>query len=164
MKRHEIWNNDVCDLFDALKEDREYDETVPDSEIWEEASELVWDYLGDEVSNLNKNLPGEVVLIGNKCRWNGTFSAYKQLGTNNLGKALEKAVQSFEGDNSFYIFCEGSRMLMTQTGHDNPTNPSMLEFRMLKPGKELYGKRRYQMLITEPLAEKCAEFYGWEAE
>ncbi len=167
--KHVIYDNDVCQMYDDIKENisdffpdlDEDDNTPSDEEIWELAYEEVEDRLGDEQMNLDKELSGEIVLIGTYERWNGSFNVYKGLGTNNLGKALEKAVASWSGDNSFEIYVENGRMYISQRGHDNPTNPSVMEFRMLKPDKELYGKRRYQLMVTEPLGRIPAEIYGW---
>lgn len=89
-------------------------------------------------------------------------SAYKELKTNNLGKALEEAIQSWEGDNSFEIYVEDGRMYISQRGHDNPTNPSVAEFRMLKPDEELYDGEANLLDITEPLGKIPSEVYGWE--
>jgi hypothetical protein len=120
--------------------------------------------LGDEVMNLNIELPNKVVLVGKLQRWDGVYSVHKVLETRNLGEAMESAVQCFEGDNTFTIYCEAGKMLLSQYGHDNPYNPTILEFRQLKPEirdeeydewcADIYG-------VTIPLADKPAAVYGW---
>ncbi len=171
MEEHLIYSNDVVSTFNDIKANLQdyfpdlssddYD-TIDDNQIWEEAYREVETNLHDEQSNCNIELEGDIVLIGTLERWYGSRNAHKELGTTNIGKAFLKAMQSWNGDNTFAIYTKGNKLLISQTGHDNPTNPSIMEFRVLKPGKTLSGSYPDMIMCTEPLGQKVAKIYNWE--
>ncbi len=175
---HVIWNNDTVALYDdvyaEMAEERmegDYESSeLDESEVWKRASALVDIYLEDEVANLNIDKKNNIFLVGNLQRWDGSHSAYKDLKTNNIGKALETAVSSFEGGNTFEVGIEDGKMLIKQWGHDNPVSPSVFEFRMVKGHKtvdDLVYKTdddSHKTLIANSLAlaEDIAKAYGWD--
>lgn len=138
--KHIIWdNNPTEDLFEEekiiyLEDNEDISEDEVDNElIWEFVYETIQSNLEAEEENLSSlTKPGEIFLIGTLERWDGSHRAYKNLSTKNVGEALEKAVSSFDGDNTFEISIEDKKMLIRQWGHDNPTNPSEFEFRFVK--------------------------------
>ncbi len=159
-----IWNNDACAIYDDLKKDPEY-QKMNDTDLWSEAYHLVEDYLGDEVSNLNIDKDNKIILIGNVVHWNGSFSAYKILDTNNIGKALRQAISSFDGENSFEIYEEDGSLKLSQRGHDNPVSPSIIEFRVLTTDFDELDNDKPETLIanSKSLGADAAKVYGWNA-
>ncbi len=121
------------------------------------------DYLEDEVMNLNVNCKGKIALVGKIARWNGVFPTYKILDTCNIGKSMVAAVGSFDGNNTFEIFVEDGKMMLHQYGHDNPTNPSAIEFRELKPGVDEFDLENTDDIIKNSLllADRVCQVYGW---
>lgn len=75
--RHLIWDNDVNQLFDYIKDnpleyfpELEEDDEIPTYEtIMKTAHEDVWSHLCDEQTNLNQDLPGKIILVGTLERW-----------------------------------------------------------------------------------------------
>ena len=175
---HVIWNNDAVALYDdvyaEMAEERiegDYEcSELDENEVWERVSALVDIYLEDEIANLNIDKKNNILLIGNLQRWDGSHSAYKDLKTNNIGKALEAAVSSFEGGNTLEIGVEDGKVLIKQLGHDNPVSPSVFEFRMVKDHKSVdelvceTDDDSHKTLIANSLAlsEDVAKVYGWD--
>ena len=161
---HEAIEDTPADFFCDIEEE-ELSE-LSDQDYWDEAYRQIEDWFYTEMMNLDVKAPGKIILIGTMERWNGSFSAYKELGTDNIGEALEKAVQSFDGDNIFEAYCESDtgKMLISQTGHDNPTNPSVFEFRALKV--DMYDldddSQKTLLEASEPIGRYAADVYGWE--
>lgn len=89
--------------------------------------------LNDEAYNLSIDAGADIFLIGELQKWNGCGSAYADLETSNIGEAMKKAISKFSGDNDFEIFVEDGKMMISQLGHDNPVNPSVFEFRVVRP-------------------------------
>ena len=171
--KHEVWNNDVCDMYDAIrKEPTEFfpdhdEEDITDSMMWDEAYELVDQYLGDEKMNCDINKENHIILMGTLQRWDGGRAAYKDLGTCNIGEAFQKAISAWDGDNTFHIYVEGQKLLISQTGHDNPCSPSVMEFRVLKDYHSLddmwdcsvENMRKH----SKCLGREVRDVYGWHS-
>lgn len=171
-----IWKSDIDEAdLDAAKEEiaerfgGDYEPT--DEEIYEEAHTNIEDNLGCEVMNLESvTFPSEIFLLGKIVRWNGSHSVYNGLGTKSLGKALEKAIQCFDGDNALEIGIEDGKVLIKQWGHDNPTSPAVLEFRSIEGFDTLDdylnedgGDSTEELLkhSASPVKAVC-DVYGWE--
>ncbi len=161
--RHEIWNNDVCKMADELKSEEEYLE-MNEEQLFNTAYDTIEENLVCDIENLNIEAPGEIILIGRLVRWNGTYGVHKCLGTNNIGKAITEALGAWSGDNSFELYVEDGKMYISQLGHDNPTNPSVMEFRSLtKDYWDITDHNTNNLLaISEELGNKVANVYGWE--
>ncbi|MBO4847013.1 MAG: hypothetical protein J5525_12085 [Lachnospiraceae bacterium] len=162
MKR-EIWNNDVCERYDYVSEEYSTDDYT-ESQLWDIAYDDVRNDLECSQMNLDIEKNGEIFLIGTLQRWNGSVSVHKNLNTRNIGEAMDRALDCFEGDNSFEIYCEDGKMLISQTGHDNPCNPSIMEFRALKKGDfdDLDDESGNCLLKNSvALAKDCSAVYGW---
>ena len=139
MKTHVIWENDICSIHDDILNNPEYyDENneIDDTWAWEYAQTQVDDDLDDQVRNLNIDKKNNIFLIGNYERWNGSYDVHKDLETNNIGEAIKKAVENRE-DGSCRVYVEGRKLLISWTGHDNPVNPSVMEFRVFKDCDDL---------------------------
>ncbi|MCR5396561.1 MAG: hypothetical protein K6E64_03730 [Lachnospiraceae bacterium] len=171
--RHIIWNNNICELMDYIEDEPseykvELEEGMTPSEI---AYEEIERNFGDEQMNLSGIKPkGTLILIGAIQRWNGGFSVYKELKAKSVGEALPEMLGSFDGDNSFEIFVEDGDVTLTQTGHDNPTNPARLILRAVRDDLAdedvddvLYGKStKEQLEATISLGKEVGAVYGWE--
>lgn len=166
--KHIIWDNDVCNMYDCVKNNLEdvfpdtKEEDITDDMIWDAAYEEIEVNLDAEICNLDIDLDKEIVLIGDIVRWDGSHSAHTELKTNNIGKAMEEAVTKWDGDNTFEIYVEDGRMFISQTGHDNPCSPSVFEFRMLKPDYDEW-EDEISLENTESIGNKVSKVYGWEA-
>lgn len=167
--KHVIWNNDICEMVHSIKECPEEHfedsdiENLSDEEIFEEANDSIQNWLGDEVCNLNKTLPGTIILTGTLQRWDGPRSVYKDLGTKNVGESIRKAISCFEGDNSFEIYVEDGKMYISQTGHDNPTNPSIFEFKLVN-SDEMDSDDFDSNRDSKSIGSIPCEVYGWKEE
>ena len=172
--KHLVWDNDVCSMYDAIQEEpTEFfpeidEEDITNSMMWNEAYEQIERNLGDEQMNLDIEKENHIFLMGILQRWNGSYPAYKDLETCNIGDALLKAIQSFDGDNSFEIYVEGKRLLIAQRGHDNPCSPSIMEFRVLKDCYSLDDFKcnhedtvKNMMKHSKSLATDVRNVYGW---
>ncbi len=171
--KNRIWDNDVCREINAMEANpeeyffdhtEEYIKTLSDEEKYEIAYDRINDWLNDEVANLNINTTGRIILIGTIQRWNGGFSAYKLLSTTNIGEAMKDAIASFDGDNEFEIYVKDGGMYLAQTGHDNPTNPSIIEFRYLTCDFDDLANDRPDTLKENslPVAPAVCTVFGWE--
>ena len=170
MKRT-IYSNDVCETYDYIKNyleeffpDLDEDEEVNDDEIWSRAYDEIEIRLGDEEANLDVDTNGQIILVGTIERWNGAFPVYKLLKTQNVGEAMKEAMASFGGDNTFEIYVNEGKMYLSQTGHDNPTNPSIVEFRELTDDFDELEDDRPDTLLkkSKSLAPYACNVYGWE--
>ena len=132
-----LWSNNNCDMFDIIKNDlAEFFPDYGEEELAEISDDTIWDMAYEEIvndldclkSNLDKEVDGNLILVGTLQRWNGAFSASKDLNTSNIGEAISVALGAFDGDNTFNIDLEDGKLLIKQWGHDNPTSPSEFEF------------------------------------
>lgn len=167
--RNTIWNNDLCEAVEGIKADQragEIEEDLTDTDIWDMACESINMWFDDECTNLNINLDSPIILTGTIQTWRGGFSAYKELDTNNIADAMKAAVASFDGDNSFEIYEENGGIFLSQYGHDNPTSPSIVEFRMLT--NDLYDLEddspETLRANSSPIGRYAREVYGWAEE
>jgi hypothetical protein len=163
--KHTIFSTDVCDEYEALRNDPEFEDESDDA-LWNMANDNVNLHMDDELGyNLDKDLKNEIVLIGTISRRNGCFSAFKFIDTKNIGDAIKKAMYSFDGsDNTFEAYTANGKTYLSQYGHDNPTNPSIIEFRMLNPdadGEELVSVEDIEK-HSIPITPFVNEVYGWE--
>lgn len=163
-----IWHNDVGKMVDDITNNpsewfpEESEEEIPeDADLYGMAYEAISNWLGDEQMNLDKDLSGLIVLTGTVQTWREGFRGAKELGTKNLGESLSKALELFDSYDSLEIYEENGGLYLSQLGHDNPTNPSIMEFRMLKPDEELYGQAPRILMVTEPLGNIPRDVYGW---
>ena len=165
MKKRMIWNNDVCSEMNALEKDGFFAESETGEEKMDETYEYISNALSDEVSNLDIDLEEDIFLIGVLQRWDGCGSAYADLETSNVGEAMEKAVSLFSEDDTIEIFVENERMKISQLGHDNPVNPSVFEFRVVRPENnycEIGLSYEENLKITRRIGDIVANVYGWK--
>ena len=166
MKKRMIWNNDVCSEIDALEKGGFFAESeiTSEEEKMDAAYEHISNALSDEAANLDIDLEEDIFLIGVLQRWDGCGSAYTNLETSNVGEAIKKAVSLFSGDDAIEIFVEDERMKISQLGHDNPVNPSVFEFRVVRPESdycEIGLSREENLKATRRIGDIVAKVYGW---
>ena len=159
-----IWNNDVYSKMNALEKDGFFAESETEEEKMNETYEYISNALSDEAANLDIDLEEDIFLIGVLQRWDGCDSAYADLETSNIGEAIKKAVSLFSGDDAIEIFVEDERMKISQLGHDNPVNPSVFEFRVVRPESdycEIGLSREENLKATRRIGDIVANVYGW---
>lgn len=165
MKKRMIWNNDVRSKMDALEKDGFFAESETEEEKMDETYEYISNALSDEVFNLDIDLDEDIFLIGVLQRWDGCGSAYADLETSNVGEAMKKAVSLFSEDDTIEIFVENERMKISQLGHDNPVNPSVFEFKAVRPEndrREVGLSYKENLKITRRIGDIVANVYGWK--
>ncbi len=161
-ERHVIFSTDVCDMYDVLRQDPEFAH-ISDDRLWELAYDEINNQIDDECNyNLDIDLKSDIVLVGNVVRWNGSFSAWKETKTRNIGKAIRDAMGAFSGDNTFTVYVQDGKVLLEQYGHDNPTSPSVIEFRMLNANYDNYEATDWNE-VSDPITQFVNKVYGWEA-
>lgn len=170
--KHMIFNNDVCEMYSSIEtEPAEFSEAdeeelleLSDDKKWDQAYEEIENWLDTEMSNLDIDVNGQILLIGKEQRWNGARSVYKVLDTKNIGQSMQDAMNCFGGDNTFEVYAEDGSMFLSQTGHDNPTTPSIIEFReMTVDFDELEDDLPATLYShSRPLAPYACDVYGWE--
>ena len=165
--RHIIWHNDACLMFDDVKQDLKEDpeqKSLTEEEIWNEVYDLINIELDDMTQILDITTEHKIILVGIMERWDGAKAAYKETDFNNIGQALRAATSYFNGDNTFEIYVEEDSLKISQTGHDNPVNPSVFEFRELTTDPEELEDNTVKTLLahSKPLGDRVTEIYGWE--
>ena len=183
-----IWSNDVVDMVKSIEEDmedffpgyspEELEEIKGSDGIYDKAYDEIDMWYEDELANL-KFAPfnGDVIAVGTLERWNGSFAAYKDLDAGDLGQAFRQVMGSFGGDNTFEVYYEDGSVFVSQTGHDNPTNPSLFEIRELPEDKtfddleEEFGNvsdhaafAKFLMEHTSPVGYIPEKVYGFEKD
>lgn len=161
-EKHMVWDNDVCAAFESLKE--EHGDEVPEDELWEDARDEIERSLDDETANLDIDLDRDIIMVGTMERWDKPRKAYKNTGIRNIGQAVRESTGYFGGiENSFEIYVVNNRLMLSQTGHDNPTNPSVFEFRVLTRDFDDLPDDLPDTLISNsrPLGPMVREVYGW---
>lgn len=157
---HNIWHNDAYEIYEALKKE-EPDEREDD--LWDDARDQIDQWFEDEQANLNVEASGQLILIGTLEVWNGPRPAYKKLTSSNIGGVLPEICGSFQGDNIIRIYEQGGSVYVTQTGHDNPTNPSVFELRALTTDFDDLEDDKPETLKSnsQPVGDIVSKVYGW---
>lgn len=168
MEKRIIYTNDVCARYDYLAERRDNGEEGlaerTDEELWYLAHEMTEDDLGTVEKNLDSEPGGDIVIIGKLVRWNGAYSVHSNLGTANLGESLREAMSRFGGSSTFEISVEDGKMLLRQWNHDNPVNPSVMEFLVLDKGMDADDLTPDEIEGNSfSPAQTVADIYGWDA-
>ncbi len=86
--KHIIWSNinlDLNDWRDDLKEKHPY---ASEDELYQIMCETNNDYLDDERTNLNIQLPREIIVIADIGRWDGRYSGYRMIESGNIKDCL----------------------------------------------------------------------------
>ncbi len=172
----QIWSNEITqDMLDEEKEiylndNPEMENEATDDLYFDLARERIQNEFEDEICNLDINMTGEIFLMGTLERWDGAHAAYKPLSAQNIGDAIKNAVNCFDGDNTFEIGIEDGKLLIKQWGHDNPTSPSVFEFRSVQDHKTLEDmifaedSDSHKTMLSHSVspAKQVCDVYGWD--
>ena len=82
-----------------------------------------------------------------------------------LEKRLKKAVALFSENDTVEVFVEDERMKISQLGHDNPVNPSVFEFRVVRSENSRYEiglSYKKNLKVTRRIRDIVAKVYGWK--
>ena len=156
-----IWDNDAGSLLESALED-----DVPNYD-YAEAVEALAEDLELEVDTLNSaDVKRPLVAVGTIVRWDGPREGHLLLKSGKLGDALKETVRSFTGDGliSSEVSTDG-RLIVRALGHDNPTNPSVVEIRELTvgdPEDAEFSNNAELVASSEPTGAKAMAAYGFD--
>ena len=164
---HLIWSNahlDLDDWRDTLLE--EYPD-ASEFDLYSLMCDLNDDHLADERINLNIQLDGPILVIGDIERWNGRVSGYKEIQSGNIRDCL-----SADTDYSTW-FVDRKGDLRCDAIHHDGRNHYL--YRAYKPGAteaqiERLKERIYDGVatradierVTKRLGDDIGKVYGWE--
>lgn len=171
MKKHTIWSNlnlNIEDWRDGYKEYLEMnnmdDDPNDEDAIYKWMCETNNDYLYDEMSNLNKQASGRILIIADLGLWNGRRLGYKILGCN------IKEIFDMSGSFDYAEFYgDGYNIKGTEHHHDG-TN--YYEYRVIREDRNIENlldaicngeeiSRKKLNYYTKSLYPYVAKIYGW---
>jgi hypothetical protein len=172
--KHMIWSNIDLDIDDGWREaykefleinDMEIPDKIDDNDIYDYMYETNNEYLNDEQMNLNKELEGRILVLGNLGLWNGRVQGYVVLGKNinNIFNINSRGFDMAE------FYGDGYNIKATEHHHDG-TN--YYEYRVIREntnidklldaiyrGEEI--SRKKLNYYTRSLYKDVAKIYGW---
>lgn len=164
---HLIWSNYHLDIDDWRDDLLEEHPDASESELWQLMYEQNDSYLDDERMNLNIQMEGPILVIGDLGRWNGRFSGYKEIASGNIRDCL----YSDTDYSTWYVDRLGD--LRCDAVHHDGTDHYL--YRAYKPGitdaqvdrlkeKIYYGvaTRADITRITRRLGDDIGKVYGWD--
>lgn len=172
MKKRVIWSNidlnpdDWKEGYEEFIEMNELDlDPNDENALWEWMEETNAEYLDDERTNLNKDIPGRILVIGELGLWDGKKVGYKIINRlhPNLNDFLEYKYDYAE------FYGDGKDIRGTEIHHDG-TNHYLYriirEDRNIDAFLELLIREktytRHQLAYyTSSLWDQVAEVYGW---
>ena len=175
--KHTIWaTNNWMDIEKELKEENP---NLSDSDAYSLAWENNMNQLEDEKLNLKDITGKNWFAIGDLVRWDGTRNVHRALKPGTIMDAITETMQAFGGaENTFEIYVEGCDVFLSQLGHDNPVNPSIMKIRQIKDEyipkwnsffdaeDVLYEAFQSGTLdsVSIGFGDKIAAVYGWNNE
>ena len=167
MKKHYIWSNmdlNIDDWRDGYTEFCEINDIEPGTEydIYNWMEETNAEYLEDERINLNKQLDGDILVIGDLGLWNGRRNGYKIIGAN-LNAIFDI------GDDLTEYYGDGREIRATGAHHDGR---NYYQFRAIRPGRDIenllnalyageYISPQKLNYYTRSIYKDIANIYGW---
>jgi len=164
---HLIWSNYHLDIDDWRDDLLEEHPDASESELWQLMCEQNDSYLDDERVNLNIQMSGPILVIGDLGRWNGRFSGYKEIPSGNIRDCL----YSDTDYSTWYVDRLGD--LRCDAVHHDGTDHYL--YRAYKPGVtetqiERLKERIYDGVatraditrITRRLGDDIGKVYGWD--
>ena len=177
-EKHIIWsdlNLDIDDWRDAYAEfieDNGYDDD-PDDEyaIYQHMVEINSLYLDDERMNLNIEVSRPIIAIADLGLWNGRFSGYKDLRSNNIKDCLDTfdscEYHEWYLDEHGDLRCtavhhDGRNYVLYRTYRDDVSDDQIEEFL----DKIYDGKVTEEDIdrVTRRLGDEIAKVYGWSLD
>ena len=132
-----IWSGDVTDY---LPDENECEDGHITEEIWDQSYEIMHDDLDEILNQIYDKVPvknnEQIVGDGSIQRWDREIKPAwyisKHNNEKNIKDFIHEVISAFDGDNTFYLYTDDEDILyLYQYGHDNPTNPSIITFRIL---------------------------------
>ncbi len=164
---HLIWSNYHLDIDDWRDDLLEEHPDASESELWQLMYEQNDSYLDDERVNLNIQMAGSILVIGDLGRWNGRFSGYKEISSGNIRDCL----YSDTDYSTWYVDRLGD--LRCDAVHHDGTDHYL--YRAYKPGvteaqidrlkERIYdgvATRADITRITRRLGDDIGKVYGWD--
>lgn len=173
--KHIVWsdlNLDIDEWREAYAEfikDNDYDDD-PDDEyaIYQHMVETNSLYLDDERMNLDIELPRPIIAIADLGLWNGRFSGYKELNSNNIKDCLDGfsscEYHEWYVDERKDLRCkavhhDGTNYVLYRTYRDGVTDEQIEEFL-----DKIYDGNATEddiEAITCRIGDRIAKVYGW---
>lgn len=172
--KHMIWSNIDLDIDDGWREaykefleinDMKIPDKIDDNDVYDYMYETNNEYLNDEQMNLNKELEGRILVIGDLGLWSGRVQGYIILGKNinNIFNINSRGFDMAE------FYGDGYNIRATEHHHDG-TN--YYEYRVIREntnidklldaiyrGEEI--SRKKLNYYTRSLYKDVAKIYGW---
>ncbi len=136
-------------------------QSIKDEDVWEHAEFLTRLYFEDEIVNLeDAKLKNPIVATGSVTTWRGTFDIEPhKIECESISDILKYCASKFEDE--FTIYDEDGTLYAEAYGHDNPTHPHRIYFKMLNDiGAELWDACEDGAPTNEYLAEYQSEDIG----
>ena len=162
-----IWSNmnlNIDDWRDGYAEFCEINEIEPGNEydIYNWMEETNADYLDDERMNLNKQLDGDLLIMGDLGLWNGRAHGYK------IARANLNAIFDIDDDLTEF-YGDGREIRATGCHHDGR---NYYQFRAIRPGRDIdkllnaiyngeYISPQKLNYYTRSIYKDIANIYGW---
>lgn len=106
-------------------------ENLTEDELYQLASETLYDDLEIERTNLDIELPGQIIVIGRLGLWFGTRQGYKLLHSSNVKDILYSLCR---GESTCHYFSDGYDICATEAHHDG-TN--FYTYRYIRPDVDI---------------------------
>ena len=153
-KIREIWNNDLLPRY------RNYLEQYDEDKAWDAARQEIADSLENEADELDKYVDGTICLVGTMQKYGVARAACRDLKTDNVGKAISKAVHGFKGDNKLSLYLAEGELVLSQWNSENPDTPSVFSFRCVDPADIADGADAVAERSTS-IAPIVKRVHGW---
>lgn len=175
--KHIIWSNLNLDIEDGWREAyaeaieiNNWDEDPEDEyEIYQYMIETNGFYLDDERMNLDIELSTRIIAIADLGLWNGRFSGYKELNSQNISDCLNGfdscEYHEWYVDEQGDLRCtavhhDGTNYILYRAYRDDATDEQIEEFL-----EKIYNGKATQEdidAITRRLGDEIAKVYGWD--
>ena len=163
---HLIWSNFHLDLDDWRADLLAEHPDASESDLYQLMYDQNDSYLDDERVNLNIQLDGPILVIGDIERWNGRVSGYKEIHSGNIRDCL----YSDTDYSTWYVDRKGD--LRCDAIHHDGSNHYL--YRAYKPGateaqierlkEKIYdgvATRADIARVTQRLGDEIGKVYGW---
>ena len=118
--------NEIEDYEKYARENLEANEVedITENDIQQEVYDNIDMFFEDEMMNLNKKLPNNIIAIADMGLWNGRVQGYKILGNN-----LNEVVSSTIGCDEKEVYCDAYNVRATGYHHDGRNHVLFRELR-----------------------------------
>jgi len=172
--KHKIWaTDDWMGFYTDYKTDSP---AMDGNEVYELSWQDNMNQLEDEKANLSSVRGKNWFAVGKLQLWNGSRNVFRALKPGSIMDAACETMSAFNGpDDSFEIYVENGDVYISQLGHDNPTNASIMRIRQIKDDLLTDDMDvedvMWQAIANETIddvtigfGDQVAAVYGWELE